>query len=274
MEEKQDLSFEKIEEDYISSKCSDTEMEITVLTGVGMGGSVKIPSENFYRFSFKSAACIEKGKVRKKELRFLYIAETADGNEKFAVRELTPYTVKCRQVSDIKNSYYVLAVTEREDLHDFDGIIGEMEKPVVVHCGDNTLAFDNKSEVFKGVVKVGGKTISVTLEPEYEEDNPVALESLDTLSAFLGDFENYYRTALTRLAEELVAEANGWKDEGDEHEITEEEFIKRIDKNKFSLYIDGTSYSLYLDDDDIFMGHTLVYDAEIDSDEYDAYFEG
>ena len=63
----------------------------------------------------------------------------------------------------------------------------------------------------------------------------------------------------------LVELANEWKDEEDS-EITQNEFISRLDKD-FTMEIRGTSYIIYFHADEMFADHGVVYRGNIDDSE-------
>ena len=70
----------------------------------------------------------------------------------------------------------------------------------------------------------------------------------------------------------MVRLANDWC-EDDGHIITDEEIYRRIDGD-FSIEIRDKEYTIYFDDDDLFYGHTIVYNGNIENNEFDTTIAG
>ena len=68
--------------------------------------------------------------------------------------------------------------------------------------------------------------------------------------------------------------ANEWREDGDTHEITAEEIARRIDSDSLDLEIYKKDYTIYFDDDDLFWGHSIVYNGNIETNEFDATIAG
>ena len=76
-------------------------------------------------------------------------------------------------------------------------------------------------------------------------------------------------------AEELTNNANDWQDNLGEDlpEITQEQFAKRIVLEAIHVDEEG-DYTAYYDDDDMFYGHVVVVDGNIDTGFESSYIEG
>ena len=72
-------------------------------------------------------------------------------------------------------------------------------------------------------------------------------------------------------AEELTGNANDWQE--NLPEITQEQFAKRITLESLHVYDDG-DYTAYYDDDNMFYGHVVVVDGNIDTGFDSSYIEG
>ena len=79
---------------------------------------------------------------------------------------------------------------------------------------------------------------------------------------------------LDQCSYDLVYIANEWKDEDDTHEITNEEIYNRIDKNHFDIEIRDKKFTIYFEDDDLFWGHTIMYEGNIENNEHKATIAG
>lgn len=135
----------------------------------------------------------------------------------------------------------------------------------------HTFSYDKTLELYEGKVSIGNKNISVMLCPENNTTN--ATESLNTFKTIENDFKHFYHKVLIQCAKEMVELANDWREEEDTHEITAEEICNRIDGD-FDIEIRGKDYTIYFNDDDLFLGHTIVYNGNIDNNEFDATIAG
>lgn len=281
MEEMTDKNnFNEFVESFLNENCVGNDIEITILTDYFLGGSIKIQKYDYFSTSFGSVAYLnENGKVKKGKMRFKYFLNNGEQSNRFNIKDITPYVVKCRKFNGDGELYYgdgelyyVLDVTEKSDIHDFDRIIEKLSRTETFTEGENEFVYNKKSEYFTCDVNAGGKKIHVRLTPKHKAKD--VTKSLETYRAIMNDFDNLYKTVVGHLSEALVEDANDWREEGDDHEITQEEIVNRIDKDEITLYIDDTAYTFYFEDDYLFDGHCLVYDGDIESDEYDAYYEG
>ena len=101
----------------------------------------------------------------------------------------------------------------------------------------------------------------------YEEDDTNANTALRTLTELYKNDNKWDKIIKEFAAKELIFACNNWaKDENiNAKEITKEEFIKRISINTLNVSNDG-AFEFEFYDDDLFFGHSIVVNANIDGE--------
>ena len=168
----------------------------------------------------------------------------ARGGNRFRIVRILRRSVKCSLFDKVRE-HYLTPVT--------------IESPVY---GSFTL--DRSNDIFKSEISFGASEIALELTTDvpYGETADKALEALHRLYSDLPAVDE----RLKKYAAEIDTEhANDWNaDEEPEkqHEITAEEFAKRMTLCMVSIENDGSA-SFWYDDDDMFFGHVIV--IEVDS---------
>lgn len=140
------------------------------------------------------------------------------------------------------------------------------EEILTITEGGNVFKYDPDYELYEGKIIIENKWITVALAPESGTTD--ASESLKTFKKIKNDFKNFYHKVLSQCSKKLVELANDWREDNDMHEITEEEIYKRIDSNFFEMEIDENDFSVYLNDDDLFWGHVILCEGDIEDDDF------
>ena len=123
-----------------------------------------------------------------------------------------------------------------------------------------------------------GEECSVSLE--IDDDNSdtanAALTAFKQLYAKLPEWDAKFRAF---AAAELTENANDWQADAAENEekeyqpLTEAEFARRISISEFNMNPDG-DFTAYYDDDDLFWGHVILVEGNINGEISDAYIAG
>jgi hypothetical protein len=137
----------------------------------------------------------------------------------------------------------------------------ELKKKKLIF-GADVFKFSKKYNWYESVLELGNKKIQVTIDADTNSD---IRESVKTYNKIKQEFEDIYERILKNCACELLALANDWREE-DKDEITQQEFICRID-NDFTMEISGTAYTIYFQSDEMFAEHGVVYYGNIDHPE-------
>ena len=263
--------FMQFRKDYLNTKCEGDIITLKVLTGYNIGGAAKSQGQQYYSASIKCIAYInQKNELVQDNVTFTYFLINTAHSQFLDIQNLRCYSIKCKKVKD-RNLYYVIALKKVKEKR-FEPIIEEESRPIVIYVNDTEFKFDKILSWYDGKIEFNGYTIDISLKPKTNTLD--ATTSVATYKKIMQDFDNFYKKTLMRCANELVEGANEWRDEDDDHEITVEEFERRIDTKKVSIDIDGNSYTLYLDDDNLFWGHTIVYYGNIDNEQFSIDIEG
>ncbi|MCH5152733.1 MAG: DUF2262 domain-containing protein [Clostridiales bacterium] len=263
--------FLQFRKNYLNTQCEGDIITLKVLTGYNIGGAAKSRGEEYYSSSVKCIAYInQNNELVQDDITFTYFLLNTAHLQFLHIENLHCYSIKCKKVKD-RNLYYIIQLKKTKEKR-FEPIIEEESRPIVISVNDTEFKFDKILSWYDGKVEFNGYTIDISLKPK--ENTLDATTSVATYKRIMEGWDNFYKKVLTRCANELVEGANEWRDEDDEHEITAEEFLRRIDTKKLSISIDGNNYTLYFDDDNLFWGHTIVYDGNIENDEFSINIEG
>ena len=257
--------FKKYCKKFLAEECEKKTLKITALTDFDIIGAVKSRGDEYYSSTIKCLAYIdEKGEVIEDKIRFSYYLNNKEPLKYIKVQNLTAYRFTCKKVKD-KRYYYVLKVKEVKEKR-FDEIVKEQLKPITMTVDDVLFTFNRMFSQYEGKFIVGDKKIDVSLGSDQKGLD--AKNSTATFKKIKSNFDAFYEKVLKNCAKDIVEGANEWRDDDDEHEITEEEIVKRISKGKPSFDINDNNYSIYFDDDDMFGGHTIVYNGNIRSEKF------
>ena len=269
--ESKSKEFIEYMEKYLQEECEGEPFEIVGLLGYNLRGAGKANNRDFYSQHFTCIATLDNDKVIKNKFKMVYFLDNTSPLHFLEVKDLTPYNFVVKKVKD-KDFYCLIELKGRSYTNLFDSIIEENCKQLFIQDGDDVFEYNRRFNEYTGKIVIGDKTIDVSLNAE--RDTTDATKSLETLKKIKSDFQNFYSKVLTNCAEEMTKLANSWREDGDTHEITKEEFIKRIDSDSFDLTIIDTSFTIYFGDDNMFWGHSIVYNGNIETNRYDATIAG
>ncbi len=263
--------FKDFVDNYLLENCEGETFEVVGLTDFNVGGAGKSGKEVYFSQYTTCMAFIKEGEVEQSKFRmFCYLDE---GAPCIKITPLTVYTFTVKKVKE-KDLYYLLDL-KSADNSKFVAIIEEQTRPITLQVCGSELTFNRRYNEFEGNVTIEGKSISLTLRPEKNTTN--AEISLSTFETIKNNFKFFYSEVLQKCAECLVANANEWQEDDDEsaEPITVLQFMKRVDKStSFSLEISKTRYTFYFDDDDMFWGHSIICDGDIETGKFDATIGG
>ena len=256
---------------YLNTECEGDIITLKVLTGYNIGGAAKSRGQEYYSSSINCIAYInQNNELVQDNITFTYFLINTAHLQFLHIENLHCYSIKCKKVKD-RNLYYIIRLKKTKEKR-FEPIIAEESRPITISVNDTEFKFDKILSWYDGKIEFNSYTIDISLKPKGNTLD--ATTSAATYQKIMEEWDNLYKKVLTRCANELVESANEWRDEDDDHEITAEEFERRIDTKKLSISIDDNSYTLYFDDDNLFWGHTIVYDGNIEDEEFSVYIEG
>ncbi len=267
---KESKEFKNYVKTYLKDKCEGKIIKITALTGFLIHGAAKSKGDEFYSENIKCIAYIDNEQLFKKEIRLTCFLDNTTPLNNLKLDDLTPYIFEVKKLID-KDVFYVVKVKGKSKTNKFDTIIEEQLKPLSIIEEGDTFNYDRTLDWYQGKVVIDNKNVSVMLNPETNTTD--ATESLNTFKEIKKDFKNFYHRVLSQCSKNIRVMANDWREDGDTHEITSEEIYKRIDGD-FEIEIRGKEYTIYWGDDDLFWGHTIVYNGNIENNEFDTTIAG
>ncbi len=288
------MSMEK-ELKKFSASHEETVQELLVLTSESVGGAgssrkgIWLPSAEFL-----ASVALPGGELKEEKGCLMWLAgeEDRDGWI-YHLKPLTIYRVKCRARIEPKSNgsasgeksgarchYYMLVDVLERDLHhpELDRILEEYQRIVEFTddlCGHFTL--ERRFHWFRAEVDWLGSMCGVSLECD-EEQGESAEHALAYFKQIYGNLQKWDKEYRDYAAKKLTKLANDWlsdtgEDEEEPEPITEAGFAKRIGISELTMEPDG-SYEVYYDDDDMFYGHVIIIDGNVDTGMEDAYISG
>lgn len=266
--------YKKFEADY-----QEEVVDLLVLISESVGGA-GLYAKGIWQPSAEILGCVELSTGRLREGRgcLFWLCEEKDKDGwTHNLRQLTIYHVKCREHA-LDNrpeglpggSWMLLEVVER-DLHhpELDRILAEYQRSVEITdplCGHFVL--ERRYDWFSAEVDWLGEECGVSLTCD-EEGGETAEEALAGFRRIYGSLQEWDRNFRTFAARELTELANDWREDSEDEEeesqpITEESFAERICISEFTMETGG-DYVAYYDDDDMFWGHVIVIEGNIET---------
>ncbi|MBY0004124.1 hypothetical protein C1N83_03880 [Priestia aryabhattai] len=243
---------------------SEDVIDIAAVTGsVGIGAGMS-SEETLWTASIDLIAwkSLEENEVVKKEeiqLRWLVDEEEVEK----AMNLLQSNTVVKLQVRTGTDSMMLVNILEPEyEDGELETIVKESVKPVYYHdeiFGKFTL--EKGIKVFER--NIAWENEQCELYFDWHEDESMMKSALKTAHTLFGEQDKWSRKIRMYAAAELVDLANDWLQEEDEiEEITEEMFMDFMSLDTISVYPEG-DFDFYFSDGDMFAGHSIVVEGNI-----------
>lgn len=250
--------------------------EIIILTednmSAGKGGQQILWNANISTLAYIDTETNEliKGK---KVLEWLVTEEQCyNQNKIFNLQKETIYRLKVRKSLPFMNEYThemleygksftVVDVIERNCSEPrLEEILKEYQRDVIIHPqGCNELLLDKSLGMFCGKGNWNGEECWINLD--CDEGKETAVKAIETLQVLLKDCQEWDQKARQFASEELTDLANDWA-EDKEHEVTLEEFQKRIKIDSVNTSSEQGCFEIYYDDD-MFCGHVIIVSGNI-----------
>ena len=280
-----------------ASAYEETVQELLVLTSESVGGAGSI-GNGVWRPSaeFLASVALADGELKEEKGSLHWLAGDEDRNGWiYHLKPLTIYHVKCRAKKQPKSdgsasgesnrahmNFYMLVDVVERDLHhpELERVLADYQRIVEFTddlCGHFTL--ERRFDWFSAEVDWLGSKCNVLLECD-EENGETAGQALAYFKQIYGNLQEWDKGFRDFAAEKLTELANDWladmeedEEDGEENEITEESFAKRIGISELTMEPDG-SYEAYYEDDDMFYGHVIIINGNVDTGMEDAYIAG
>lgn len=180
------------------------------------------------------------------------------------VRESLPYENEYTHDTFEKGHWLMLVDVKKRNCHNaqLEDILNEYQKEVSIHPqGCQKLILDKSLGIFSGEGNWNHEECYIHLDTD-GEGIETADEALITLDELLKNCQTWDQKAREYAANELTELANDWAEE-DDSEITNEDFIKRLEISEVCASPDG-DFELFYNDDDMFFGHVIIVSGNIE----------
>lgn len=274
-------AYKKFEADY-----SETVEEMLVLTSEFLGGAGLFEKDIWQPSAgFLASVHPADGTFREEKGFLSWLAEDTDkGDWIHDLKALTIYHVRCRkakptpeEASPFGNSYMLLEVIGRDLEHpDLERVRAEYQRGVELIdelCGRFEL--ERRFDWFCREADWLGDACQVSLACD-EEGGETAHDALASFRQIYGNLEEWDQKFRAFAAKELTPLANDWLDASEEENpepITEESFASRIYISEFAMETEG-GYTAYYEDDDMFFGHVILIEGNLQTGMEQAYIAG
>lgn len=248
-------------------------IEILAVTGAsGLGGG-KLPKEDFWTASIDILAWKENIKhsilkIEKTILRFKADDEflnemgskiKANSIVKLKIRKGERGFLLCEplECDILDNELKVFLEKQLEPVFYMDEVFGEFE-------------LDKSVNVFEKTIEWCCKEVRISFDNDDESEIKSILETGHVLYR---DQKDWMRKICDFACDKLLDLKNDvWLDD-EKEEITREEFIEAIELCDISLEPDG-AFTFWFDDGDLFWGHSIIAEGNIDGTLHDAHIAG
>lgn len=254
--------FKNFCSDFLKNSCEEKTIKLTALTGYNLSGVTKLKGEDYYSKTINCVAFIDdKNQVVNNKISFIYYMNNKKPLKVIKTQNVCTYKIKCKKVKD-KDFYYLLKIKKAKDKR-FDSLIEELNKPITMAVDGVMFVYDKVLERYDAKYNVSDKKVYISLEPENEID---ASKSINTFKKINADIISFYIDIAHKCSKEVANLANEW--ENNCQKITESKVVDRITKGSIAIDIAGDDISVYFDDDDMFLGHTIIYYGNINNDKF------
>lgn len=248
------------------SQFEERVIEIGAVIGPSGSGAGKGPGSHYWTASIGLIAWkdLSQNEVVSQELRLKWLADEEEWkNTNGMLQQNTLVRLLVRKGQQAMMLVKVLDTSYQDE--DLERILQEALKPVFYQ--DPTLGeFElyKSLKMFQKQVTWAGDTGMLYFD--LDEDPGRMEASLRTAYALFGDQEGWSARVRAFAADELVELANEWladDEEAEVDEITHAMFMERMELSSISVDPDG-GFEMYFHDGDMFWGHAIVLDGNID----------
>lgn len=265
----------------------DEVREIIILTAKYATGAGRSGNQDFWTASTRLLASydVESGEVYKDGSVSWVITDEEVKSYEYAKRfnDLSMYRICARRNKNIDNIYYITDVIEQNITSEpLEEILTEYKREIKI--SDDVLGeliLNKDFETFESSVKWCGNDVNVSIYVDINNESDWN-DIISTSADIVKNQQKWDSIVRKYAAEKLTELANDWAydsyDEEDEEseeppEITVQEFAERIELSDISVYKDG-KFIFWFYDDDMFAGHSVTVEGDIQNGCNDANIEG
>ncbi|QED46920.1 DUF2262 domain-containing protein [Cytobacillus dafuensis] len=257
------------ERSRFENRFTENVIEVAAVTGAsgagaGKGGRDIMWNASINLIAWKSLHSNEP--VMKEELRLEWLVDDKEWEQSRDILKMN--TVVKLQVRRAEKSMMLVKVLEtayRDD--ELEMILQESMKPVFYN--DEVLGkfeLEKSVKLFEKEIFWAGE--EGTLYFDWDEDENTMKSALETAHTLFKVQDEWNQKIRKYASEELVELANDWLQDNDEaeiDEITKEMFMNFMELSSISVYPDG-DFEMFFFDGDMFWGHSIIVNGNINGD--------
>lgn len=265
----------------------DEVREIIILTAKNATGAGRSGNQDFWTASTRLLASydVKTGEIYKNGSVSWVITDDELQSYTYAKRfnDLSIYRIYARRNKNIDNIYYIIDVIEQNiTFEPLEEILTEYKREVKI--SDDVLGeliLNKDFEAFESSIKWCGNDVNISIkvdinnESDWNDIISTAADIVKNQQKWDSIIRKYAAEKLTELANDWAYDAYDEEDEESEEppEITEQEFAERIELSDISIYKNG-KFTFWFYDDDMFWGHSITVEGNIQNGCSDANIEG
>lgn len=152
---------------------------------------------------------------------------------------------------------------------DLKAILEEQKKPVTFwEEGLGTFTLNRQIDWFETEVDWLGTAVSLVFD--HDEDRA---DCVKNAKALLAGAESWDKRVREYAAGELLDLANDWADNAEADEVSQEQFMERMEPESIEIRGDG-SFEFWFSDGDMFYGHSIRVSGDLENGPDEAQMEG
>ena len=253
------------EKSKFESRFAENIIEVAAVTGAsgisaGRAGGDMLWTASIHLIAWKNLSNSEP--LRKEKVRLEWLVSDEEWEKSKGI--LQEDTVVKLQVRRAEKSMMLVKVLETayEDAA-LDFILRDAMKPVFYH--DEVLGefeLDRVVKFFEKEISWAGE--EGTLYFDWDEDENIMKSALETASILFKEQDEWMTKIKVFAAKELVELANDWLQDDDENAVISKEMFKDyLEFDSMTVYPNG-EFEIFFFDGDMFLGHSIIVDGNID----------
>ena len=270
--------FDKTIEDFEKEFCGETvELFIFTLKGVN-GAAILKDGYNVPSVHFAASVNVETKEFSRMEGRLEWLVSPEEYQDKGWIYQFEPYRIhhiKCRKrpimdlepyMSEVSNNCYQLLeyISDDESEHRLQALIEEYTKPVIIEDAIGIFTLNRAYSWFEGSVAFNQTKVSVMFDAD--ENNQLPPKAFAYLKTFIEDIQNQDERIRKFIVKALWETANDWIESEEAEHLTEEYFHDSLYLSELSVSHAGNMTLYYGDEKDIFAGHAIEVNVNINGE--------
>lgn len=186
-------------------------------------------------------------------------------NKKYNIVQIKDVKNVVKELNDL-HTKYVVKEYNKEVMKQFEEKIENArtdESVKKIEFENLLFIYDDALKQFETITTIKGVKVKLSFYEGIDEEQNISIKTIKTI---IKGFDKFYKKVLKNLTDDLIENANDWNDE--DKEITREEFIERVDQKYIEISVTEEDYEIFFEDDGIFHGHTIVYNGNVENEDF------